>query len=264
MSRALEHIRGRTALQPEIGLILGSGMSGVADAVTVDGGGAVVPYADVPGLVASTVQSHAGEFRIGRLHGRDVVAMCGRVHMYEGHDARQATAPVRLMAAMGARTLIITNAAGGLDPELSPGELVAIEDHISLVNLAGGDPLRGTDDRFVSMNGAYDAALLDALRKAGVTRRGTYFHAAGPSFETPAEVRMMRMLGGDMVGMSTVPEVMVARALAMRVCAVSAISNACVHSLDDPHVTTAEEAWETLQTTAPKMGAFIERLMPLL
>ncbi len=264
MDPALDHIRARASLRPEIGVILGSGLGAVADAISLEGGGADVPYADVPGLVASTVQSHAGHFRIGTLHGRTVMAMCGRVHMYEGLSAQQATAPMRVMAAMGVNTLLITNAAGGLDPDLSPGELVAIEDHISLVNLAGGDPLRATDDRFVSMNGAYDAGLLDALAQAGVARRGTYLHAAGPSFETPAEVRMMRMLGGDMVGMSTVPEVMVARAAGMRVCAVSGISNSCVHSLDDPHVTTADEAWDTLQSIAPKMGAVIERLVPLL
>ncbi len=256
--RALDAVRAKTDVTPDIALILGSGLSDVADAID----GVRIDYADIPGLVPSTVHSHKGQMAIGTLHGRKVVAQVGRVHGYEGYSAAETTRPVRLMAALGAKTLIVTNAAGGLNPDFKPGDLVAIADHISLPNLTGFDPLRGAEERFVSMNGAYDPALLKALFKVGVSQRGVYCHVMGPSFETPAEVRMLRAMGGDMVGMSTVPEVMVARALKMRVCAVSGISNACVHSLDDPHVTTADEAWDAMAKIAPKMAAVLERLLP--
>ena len=260
MNEALAAVRARTELQPDIALVLGSGLSTVANAIE----GVRIPYGDIPGLVPSSVRTHAGELVVGTLHDRNVVAMAGRVHGYEGYSAQEVTAPVRLMAAMGATVLLLTNAAGGLNPDFAAGDLVAIEDHISLVNLAGGDPLRGTGDRFVSMNRAYDPELLTKLAEAGVSRHGVYLHAMGPSFETPAEVRMMRMLGGDLVGMSTVPEVMVARALGLRVCAISGVSNMCVAGLDDPHETHADEAWETMQAITPKMARALERLLPSL
>ena len=255
---ALRSVRERTGLIPDIALIFGSGMGPVADAID----GVSISYADVPGLSAATVHTHRGEFKIGTLHGRKVIAMCGRLHAYEGHTTAGATAPVRLMAAMGATTLVITNAAGGLNPDLRAGDLVAVEDHVSLPHLSGLDPLRGTDDRVVSMNRAYDPELLAALGTAGVSKRGVYMHVVGPTFETPAEVRMLRRLGGDMVGMSTAPETVVARASGMRVCAVSGISNMCVDTLDSAHVTTADEAWETLQAIAPKMADVLARLIP--
>ena len=255
---ALRFVRERTELVPDIALILGSGMGPVAEAID----GISIPYADVPGLCAATVHTHRGEFKVGTMHGRNVVAMCGRLHAYEGHTTAEATLPLRLVAAMGATTLVITNAAGGLNPEFRAGDLVAVEDHVSLPHLAGLDPLRGTDDRFVSMNRAYDPELLTALNEAGVQKRGVYAHVVGPTFETPAEVRMLRRFGGDMVGMSTAPETVVARACDMRVCAVSGISNMCVDTLDSAHVTTADEAWETLQAIAPKMAGVLARLVP--
>ena len=253
------------AAPPAVALVLGSGMGGLADRID----GRSIAYADVPGMAVSGVTTHAGRFRIGTLAGRRVVAMSGRVHAYEGHSAADATLGIRVMAAMGARTIVITNAAGALDPDIAAGSVVLVEDHLSLPNLSGGDPLRGADadERFTSLNRAYSPELLvlaeaAAERIGQPIRRGVYAHVCGPSFETPAEVRMLRRLGGDVVGMSVAPETVVARALGLEVLAISGISNVCVSELDDPHVTTADEAWDTLREVGPKVGALVEAVLP--
>lgn len=214
---------------PTVGLILGSGLGDLADRIDSP---QRTPYREVGnGLIAPTVPGHAGDLVLGRLGGQSVAAMRGRVHTYEGHSAATVAFPVRVLHALGCRTLIVSNAAGGLDPSFAVGDLMAIVDHISMPGLTGANPLIGdVEPRFVSMVGAYDPALIElaaaAARRADFDlRRGVYAMVSGPSFETPAELRLLRTIGADAVGMSTAPEVVVARQLGMRVLGVSCITN---------------------------------------
>jgi xanthosine phosphorylase len=217
------------AVRADIALILGSGLGSLADAVA---DAVVTPYADLPGFTASTVSGHAGRLVVGTLAGRRVAVLQGRAHVYEGVTGPALTVGVRTVAALGATTLVATNAAGSLRPEVPPGHLMALSDHI---NLMGVNPLVGPNDdalgpRFVGLGDAYDAALRAQLhaaaRRAGVPlAEGVYLAVSGPSFETPAEIRAFRTLGADAVGMSTVPEVIVARHAGLRVAAISAITN---------------------------------------
>lgn len=214
---------------PEIGIILGSGLGGLANDIERP---TRIPFAEVPGFPAATIVGHAGAIVAGKLGGRNVIALAGRFHMYEGHSVQLAAFPVRVMHALGARTCFASNAAGGINPKFSAGDLMIIEDHL---NLTGANPLTGPvepgDERFPDMTASYDTELRELLRasakKVGVeVREGVYAWLLGPSYETPSEVRMLAKLGADVVGMSTVPEVIVARALGMRVAGVSCISNA--------------------------------------
>lgn len=213
---------------PEIGIVLGSGLGGLAaeieDAVRV-------PFGEVPGFPAATVIGHAGAIVAGKLAGRSVIALAGRFHMYEGHSPQLAAFPVRVMHALGARIYFASNAAGGINRDFAAGDLMIISDHL---NLTAVNPLTGPveegDERFPDLSVAYDADLRALLktsaRKVGIdVREGVYAWLPGPSFETPAEVRMLGKLGADAVGMSTVPEVIVARAMGMRVAGVSCIAN---------------------------------------
>ena len=226
---AADAIRDRIGTdRPVVGLILGSGLAGLAnhfDDVRR------VPYADIPGFPTPTVVGHPGMLIAGSLAGRPVVALAGRFHMYEGHDATLAALPARVLAALGADVLFVSNAAGGIRRTLRPGDLMIIADHM---NLTGRNPLFGAvvpgDDRFPDMSNPYDPALRTQLREAG--RRvgvplvdGVYGWALGPSYETPAEVRMFERFGADAVGMSTVPEVIAARASGMRVAGMSCVTN---------------------------------------
>lgn len=216
-------------LSPRVGVVLGSGLGSVADCVQneVD-----IPYADIPYFVTSTVEGHAGMFRIGTCSGVDVALMRGRFHFYEGYSMEDVTLPVRVFAAMGIRSLILTNAAGGVSSQLAPGSLMVITDHI---NMLGDNPLRGPNDerfgpRFPDMTVAYTPAYIEVAhevaREMGVVlAEGVYMALLGPSYETPAEIRMMSKLGADAVGMSTVPEVIVARHSGMKVLAISCITN---------------------------------------
>jgi len=253
--KAANAIRARAdARQPSIGIILGSGLGGlgakIADAVRI-------PFGDIPGFPEATVVGHEGTMLLGSLGGRDVVALSGRFHVYEGHSAALAAFPVRVFHALGARDMFVSNAAGGMSPKLAVGELMMITDHI---NLMGTNPLAGevqeTDSRFTDMTDAYDPAFRRILRNSaeelGITlREGVYACVPGPSYETPAEVKMLRMLGADAVGMSTVPEVIVARGLGMRVAGVSCITNAAAG------VTGAALSHaEVLETTNRVRGAF--------
>lgn len=215
-------------LQPRVGIVLGSGLGGLADAVEAS---VAVPYRDVPGLAEPGVPGHLGEFLAGMLEGVPVVLQRGRLHLYEGHAPDVATLPVRLMAEAGIGTLIVTNAAGGMKPAMKPPALMLITDHL---NLTGRSPLAGPvlpgEQRFPDMSHAYDPALRAAARRvaaaAGITlHEGVYAGLLGPSFETPAEIRMLERLGADAVGMSTVLEVIVARARGIRVLGVSTITN---------------------------------------
>ncbi|HYN80728.1 MAG TPA: purine-nucleoside phosphorylase [Gemmatimonadaceae bacterium] len=236
--RTADAIRERIgAAEPEIAIILGSGLGGLADEIE---NAARVPFSDIPGFPEPTVLGHAGALVAGRLGGRAVIALAGRFHMYEGHPVSLAGFPVRVMHALGAKTLFVSNAAGAIRRDLVPGDLMIIEDHL---NLTFANPLTGPvqegEERFPDMSEPYDARLRAALRaaadKLGVAlKEGVYACLPGPSFETRAEVRMLERLGADAVGMSTVPEVIVARANGMRVAGVSCITNAASGTSEFP------------------------------
>lgn len=213
-------------LEPSVAMVLGSGLGAVADAVE---DAVIIPYSELPGFPVPTVQSHAGSLVLGRLSGVDVAIMQGRTHYYENGLADAMKPPLRTLAALGCKTVILTNSAGSLRPEAGPGSLMMLNDHI---NYAGMNPLigEGGNERFVDMTEGYDKKLIQCFkyvaRKLDVTlHEGTYIWFSGPNFETPAEVRAARVLGADAVGMSTVPEVLIARWLGMRVAAVSIIAN---------------------------------------
>jgi purine-nucleoside phosphorylase len=222
-------IRKRVALEPRVGVVLGSGLGPFADSLEEL---VKIPYRDLPHMPASSVLGHPGNLCFGRWHGVPVVCMQGRVHLYEGHPIETVVQGVRTMARMGVGSVLLTNAAGGLDPSMYAGDLMVITDHL---NLTGISPLAGPNDdalgsRFPDMTAAYDPALRemlgDAAREAGiVVREGVYAGLLGPSYETPAEVRMVRMLGADAVGMSTVHEVIALRHMGVRVAALSCITN---------------------------------------
>jgi purine-nucleoside phosphorylase len=215
--------------QPKVGIILGSGLGGLSKSI-VDA--VRIPFAEIPGFPEATVAGHEGAVIVGSLSGREIVALSGRFHVYEGHPAALAAFPVRVFHALGARDLFVSNAAGGISPKLAVGDLMMISDHL---NLMGTNPLVGEapkgEIRFPDMTDAYNPGLRRVLRTTaeslGITlREGVYAGVLGPSYETPSEVKMLRLLGADAVGMSTVPEVIVARALGMRVVGVSCITNA--------------------------------------
>lgn len=265
VAAAVSYVQDRAGIVPEVALVLGSGLGPLADAAE----GVAVPYADIPGFPVSTAPGHASRLILGRLFGRACVVMQGRVHMYEGYSPQEVVFPIRVMAALGARTLVLTNAAGGMHPEDRVGNLVVIEDHLSLAIASGLDPLRGPNDpaagpRFVSMNRAYDPGLVALAEGLGGLRRGTYGHVVGPSFEPPALIRLLKLAGCDLVGMSTVPEVIAARHLGLRVLAVSAVTNIAVDSVASPHVTTEAEVWEAARTVEPKLLALMRDLIPAL
>jgi purine-nucleoside phosphorylase len=232
-----QFIARRTTHAPKVGLILGSGLNPLADEI---GQANVIPFGEIPNFPVSTVQGHVGALVIGDLGGQVVIAMRGRAHYYEGYTMQQITLPVRVMRELGVGTLIVTNAAGGINVNFRAGDLMLITDHINLVGMAGQSPLRGPNDdslglRFPDMTDAYDPALADIVRvtarsQAVELREGVYAMLAGPSFESPADVRFIRMIGADAVGMSTVPEVITARHGGMRVIGLSLISNSLAHA----------------------------------
>jgi purine-nucleoside phosphorylase len=235
---AAEAVRARTTLVPEAGIVLGTGLGGLVREIAVE---AEVPYQSIPGFPLSTVESHAGRLLLGRLGGRPVVAMQGRFHRYEGYDLQQVTFPIRVMYALGARTLVVSNACGGMNPLWSPGDLVLLSDHI---NLLGDNPLVGANDerlgeRFPDMSAPYDPALRSlaraiALELGIMLREGVYAAVPGPNLETRAEYRMLRTMGADVVGMSTVPEVIVARHQGMRTLGISIITDQCLPDALEP------------------------------
>jgi purine-nucleoside phosphorylase len=237
-ARAARAIAQRTGgAAPRIALILGSGLGGLASELEDR---TEIAFRDVPGFPAASVSGHAGVVAAGKLEGVSVIAFAGRFHMYEGHSADTAALPVRVAHALGVRTLFVSNAAGGVNATYGPGDLMLIRDHI---NLMFRNPLIGAvrtgETRFPDMSDPYDATLLAALRDSalalGITvREGVYVGLLGPSYETLAEVKMLRMLGADAVGMSTVPEVIAARALGMRVAGVSCVTNAAAGLSDAP------------------------------
>jgi purine-nucleoside phosphorylase len=228
LTRTIAYLRERVTVRPRVMLILGSGLGPMADALEEP---VRIPFGEIPGFTPATVEGHAGALVAGRLEGVECVALQGRYHLYEGHAPGFVVLPLRAMAALGARTLVVTNAAGAVDPARRPGDLMILADHI---NLMWRNPLTGPvvpgDQRFPDMSEPYDAELqalaAEVARDQRVrAARGIYCAVSGPSYETPAEIRMLRRLGADAVGMSTVPEVLAARALGLRVLGISLISN---------------------------------------
>ncbi|HUQ45030.1 MAG TPA: purine-nucleoside phosphorylase [Gemmatimonadaceae bacterium] len=238
LALAVEAVRTRWSHTPDAAVVLGTGLGGLAERMDVD---EAIPYDAIPGMPLSTVESHAGRLLCGTLAGRRVITMQGRFHRYEGYALAEVVFPVRLLRALGAATLVVSNACGGMHPLWAPGELMLIADHI---NLLGDNPLVGPNDdmlgpRFPDMSEPYDGALRalarDVAMRQGVTlREGVYVAVAGPNLETRAEYRMLRALGADVVGMSTVPEVIVARHGGMRVLGLSIITDQCLPDALEP------------------------------
>jgi purine-nucleoside phosphorylase len=263
IAEARKAVLAHTDIQPKLGLILGSGLGVLAEEMedTV-----VIPYEVIPHFPLSTVVGHAGKLIVGTFAGKPVAVMAGRFHLYEGHDPSIVTFPIRVLKAWGVETLFVTNAAGGIHLSYSPGDLMLIQDHI---NFMFRSPLMGPNDsklgvRFPDMSTAYDPALRQlAYRVAqaqGISlREGVYVATLGPSFETPAEIRMFRQLGGDAVGMSTVPEVIVARHAGMRVLGISCISNMAAGILPQP--LTHEEVLETGRQVKSKFIQLIKGII---
>ncbi len=265
---AAAYIAERTRHRPVIGMVLGSGFGEFADAIE---DADMIPYGDIPHFPRSTVEGHQGRLVIGRMEGQTVMIMQGRVHFYEGFTMEEVTFPVRVMRAFGVDTLILTNAAGGLNPDFRAGDIMLIEDQINLLGLVGNNPLMGPNDpdlgpRFPDMSTLYDRGLrelaLSVAEDAGITlRRGVYVGLSGPAFETPAEVRMLRVLGADATGMSTTNEALVARHGGMRVLGFSGITNEAIDHIDSPRVTSHEEVLETGKVLVPRMIALLRGIL---
>ena len=254
---AASSLRGRLPVAPRVGIILGSGLGPLADEVR---DATEVPYAEIPHFAVSTVAGHAGQLVSGTLEGVPVAVLRGRVHFYEGYTLQQITFPVRTLHRLGAEVLIITNAAGGLSPDHRPGDLMAISDHINLLGLAGQNPLIGSDEpelgvRFLDMSEPYDPALRARALAIGAEHsirihEGVYVVVAGPNYETGAELRYLRGIGADAVGMSTVHEVIVARHERMRVLGVSVITNSAI-----PTDVVADVSHDEVLSVAERAGA---------
>jgi purine-nucleoside phosphorylase len=263
---AAEAVRVRLKRLPTVGLVLGSGLGSLAEALENPD---TIPVADIPNWPPSTVQGHSGRLLVGQLEGQTVFVQQGRAHYYEGHSLQQVTLPVRVMQLLGIKVLVVTNAAGAVNPSFRPGDVMLINDHINFMGMAGQSPLRGPNDpalgtRFPDMSVAYDrelrATALAVAEAAGIPlHQGVYVCLGGPSFETPADLRFLRAMGVDAVGMSTVPEVTVARHGGLRVLGFSGISNAA--NLDGNTVTTHEEVLAAGQTLVPKLTALVRGVL---
>jgi purine-nucleoside phosphorylase len=265
---AAQLILSRTSLRPRIGLVLGSGLGGFADTLT---DATRVPYADIPSFPQSTAIGHAGRMVVGNVIGHagsvPVAAMQGRVHLYEGYSAQQITFPIRVFARMGVRAVILTNAAGGINRSYSQGALVLVRDHI---NLQGANPLTGPNDdrfgvRFPDMTQAYSRAYRGIAReeaaKLGITlHEGVYAALSGPSYETPAEIEYLHRIGADLVGMSTVAEVIAARHMGMNVLAISCVTNMAAGILDQP--LSHQEVMETGERVKTTFEALLRAVLP--
>jgi purine-nucleoside phosphorylase len=264
--RAAEVIARRTPLKPTVGMILGSGLGPLAQAIETP---VRIPFGEIPGWPTSTVEGHAGSLVIGTLEGHGVAVLQGRVHYYEGYTMAQIGLPIRTLQMAGVDTFIITNAAGGVNPEFHAGEVMLITDHLNLIGMAGLSPLRGPNDdrlgpRFPDMSRAYNRQLMALARQAadveGIRlREGVYVCLAGPAFETPADLRFLRMAGADAVGMSTVPEVVAAHHGGSRVLGFSGISNKA--NLDGTTVTTHEEVLAAGKEIAPKLERLVRGVL---
>ena len=257
---AVEAIRARTDRVPELGLILGSGLGDFCDRLEDQ---TVIPFSDIPGFPLPTVEGHQGAFVLGSCRGRTVAALRGRIHYYEGYSQQEITLPVRVMAKLGVRTLILTNAAGGINLDFQPGTLMLLTDHI---NYSGMNPLIGPNldefgPRFPDVSHVYTPALQEAARQSAAElglslQQGVYMYFPGPQFETPAEVRMARVLGADAVGMSTVPEAIVAAHCGMRVLGFTLCTNMAAGVLEQP--LSGDEVIATGEAAGPKFTALVK------
>ena len=256
-------VRSHTTLVPEVGIVLGSGLGDLADGLT---DAVAIPFADLPGWPAATAPGHAGRLLLGTLGGRPVVMLQGRFHLYEGNDPGLVIQPVLLFKQLGARIVVLTNAAGGLDPTFGPGTLMVMRDHI---NLTGRNPLIGANadelgQRFPDLTDAWSPRLRDLLRAAAAAEdvpvaEGIYVGLTGPTFETPAEVRMLASLGGHAVGMSTVLECIAARWVGLEVCGVSLVTNAGAGYTGEP--LTHEEVLASGQIAGPRLARVLRRFV---
>jgi len=263
IDRAVSVVRERVSLAPQVAIILGSGLGALAGEVRAD---AVVPYAEIPGFPRSTVEGHAGNLLVGRLEGRAVAVMQGRAHFYEGYSLADVVFPVRVIRALGARVLLVSNAAGGINRLWSSGDLMIITDHI---NFMGSNPLMGPNDpdlgpRFPDMSQAYDPDLIALAERAALAegiaiRKGVYAGVHGPSYETPAELRMLRGWGADAVGMSTVPEVIAARHMGMRVLGITAITDMATG--EQIKTVTHEDVMAVAREIEPKFIRVVKRIV---
>ena len=273
MSVTLEEIdriagvaRSKSKSQPRIGLILGTGLGEVAEAVYAP---TIIPYSELPDWPVSTVVGHVGRLVIGELDGQSLLVMQGRVHYYEGYSMAQVTLPIRVMQRLGIEILIVTNAAGAIHPDFIPGDVMLITDNLNLAGMAGLNPLIGPNldefgPRFPDMSQAYDRVLCGLARKVAkenklLLREGVYAGLSGPSFESPADLRFLRLAGADAVGMSTVPEVIVARHGGTRVLGFSGISNKA--NLNGNTVTSHEEVLESGRVIVPKLETLIRGVL---
>ena len=269
MDRIADEIHSRISVQPEIGLILGSGLGPLSESIEDP---IIIPYHDLTGWPISTVEGHAGELVIGNLEGQVVLVMNGRIHYYEGYEMSQVTLPIRVMQRLGIKTLIVTNAAGGINQDFVPGNPMLITDHLNFLGMAGVNPLRGPNldefgTRFPDMSQPYDRELIEITRgvakEQGLTLyEGIYVCLSGPTFETPADLRFLAGAGVDAVGMSTVPEVIVANHGGQRVLGISGITNSS--NLYGEAETTHEEVIETGMILAPKMMNLIRGVLRVL
>jgi purine-nucleoside phosphorylase len=263
---AAQTIKKQISVQPIAGIILGSGLNDLADSVQQ---AVHISYSDLPNFPVSTVHGHAGRFVIGELEGKPVLVMQGRIHYYEGYSMGQVTLPVRVMQRLGIPNMIVTNAAGGVHPDFEPGDVMLITDQLNLMGMSGLNPLMGPNldeigARFPDMSQPYDSAYADLARKVAkenniLLREGVYAGLSGPSFESPADLRFLRLAGADAVGMSTVPEVIIARHGNMRVLGLSGISNKA--NLDGSTVTTHEEVIEAGKVITPKVEKIIRGVL---
>jgi len=266
IDQAADAVRKRTSHKPRVGMILGSGLNDLAGSVQKAD---TIPYSDLPNWPLSTVHGHAGQLVIGELEGQSVLVMQGRIHFYEGYSMSQITLPVRVMLRLGLEMMIVTNAAGGVNPNFTPGDVMLITDNLNLMGMSGTNPLMGPNidelgPRFPDMSRSYDRELMDTARKAAKEnninlQEGVYCGLSGPSFESPADLRFLRLAGADAVGMSTVPEVIVARHGGMRALGFSGISNKA--NLDGSTVTTHEEVIEAGKVITPKVEAIVRGVL---
>jgi purine-nucleoside phosphorylase len=269
IDRVAKYIRSKNETKPRIGLILGTGLGGLARAIQNP---TIIPYQEIPEWPLSTVKGHTGQLVIGDLEKQPVFAMQGRIHYYEGYSMQQVTMPVRVMQRLGIDILIVTNAAGAIHPDFVPGDVMLITDNLNLSGMSGLNPLIGPNleefgPRFPDMSQSYDRQLCEYARRIAregqiILREGVYAGLSGPSFESPADLRFLRLAGADAVGMSTVSEVIVARHGGTRVLGFSAISNKA--NLDGNTITTHEEVLEAGQLIVPKLEMIIRGVLGII
>lgn len=263
MNKSIDYIKGKIKNQPEIGIVLGSGLGDFADAIEDK---IEIPYTEIPGFPVSTVKGHDGKLIFGKINSKEVCVMKGRIHYYEGYDIKEVVYPIEVLAGLGIETLILTNAAGGVNTDFEPADLMIINDHI---NLMGKNPLIGPNDedlgpRFPDMTDLYNKDLIEvaekSAKKLGIDiQEGVYMYFTGPSYETAAEVRMARILGADAVGMSTVPEAIIARHRGLKILGISTITNMSTGILDTPLDHT--EVVEVGQEVAGKFKELLKEII---